>query len=295
MIDVMAESGSLLQDIATPNISTPMLCEDEAAYKNLFIKSIQSAASPFEIALKAGLCADRMAWVFIAGYQAAIRACFNPAQFEDHKDDHWLCLAVSEPSPESGKPGVSAVIQGGDFLLTGFKSWIAASDSVDSMIVKAGRSEKAVCLYLPANAEHLKITRKADPKLLVELSQGEAFFDNVYVNQNQALDRLSLKVFPKFEAFYIYVAMVASIYAHTCKADAPTSDKALDFLEMTSKVRLVKDTEITRLERVPDFINQQFHVVYEAYKNSPCLWKFSNSTDENLLSAYSKMLIDAEA
>ena len=272
------------------NIPALELCEDEADYKKRFSESIKSINSSFELALKGGLIADRMAWVFMAGYQAAIRACFSLSNFNHHQSDHWLCIAVSEPKEEEGKPGVTYVDLEDHFQLTGFKSWIAACDSVDALVVKAGRGKKAICLYLPADVEHLAISKKINPKVLVELSQGEAFLDNVIVSKDQLLDPLLLKVFPKFEAYYIYVAIGASIYAHTHEKDVDTASKALEFLENLEVAELDSESDIARLEGIPENANQEFAGLYQMYKSSPGLSKYASPADEKILSVYSNML-----
>ena len=63
----------------------------EADYYLSWRTHTRSAQSPFDFAVKGGEAADALPWVFVAGYQAAIRAVFTRNSFTS-----WVAFAVSE-------------------------------------------------------------------------------------------------------------------------------------------------------------------------------------------------------
>lgn len=105
------------------------LVDTESSFKRIWL-STASKTSLLNRAFYSGFLSDRLSWVFIAAYQAAHRQVF-----EGLAADEWWAFAGSED--KSGKlPGVSVT----DGKLNGTKTWVAAIEHVDRIIVSVGRT-----------------------------------------------------------------------------------------------------------------------------------------------------------
>ena len=155
------------------------------------------------------------AFIFIAGYQAAIRATFP-----EIVTNSWLAYAASEDRSEGKrKPGVTIKNDG----LYGFKTWIAASKAVGKLIVKVGSGSESRYVLVSASPSKTTITHKESPRFLSQLSQGEAEFTGT-----EFTDLLDLTLVAKFadcEPYFIYVALLASLEAFGASSLASTSDQ----------------------------------------------------------------------
>ena len=131
-------------------------------------------ADEVELALAGGALADRLAWVFVSGYQAAVRRCFP----ELVSGSGWTCLAAAE-----GRGGQECVLapEGDGFLLSGEKSWIAGAGVLESLVVSVGEGGSRCFAGLEASATGVAIELPRTPGFLGEMSQGVARFDRVPV------------------------------------------------------------------------------------------------------------------
>lgn len=153
--------------------------------------------SPADVALMGGRQSDRLAFVFLAGYQAAIRSLFGVA------GNQWSAFAVSED--RSGKlPGLHLDEQE---RIYGHKTWVAACDHLDEIIV----SVNADLYRIPRTTSGLTIERKSDVNFLAEMSQGIASFEGVASDDIERLPPTDLKQFARSEPIYIYLALCANL------------------------------------------------------------------------------------
>ncbi len=138
---------------------------------------------PVALALIAGALADRLAWVFVSGYQAAVRCCFP----ELVAGRGWTCLAAAEAR---GGQGCVLTKEGDEFLLSGEKSWIAGAGVLDSLVVSVAADDVAGQRFVGVSAAapgvSLELPRK--PGFLGEMSQGVARFDRVRIAARQVLE-----------------------------------------------------------------------------------------------------------
>lgn len=176
--------------------------EDEAGYAALWSAQVAGRGSQIDHAVQGGLLADRMAWVFVAGYQCALRHTFAelPA-------NGIAAFAVSED--RKGSPplaGVSASTQAGMLSVSGYKTWVACSATLQHLVIKADRGERAKYYCIDRHAAGLTLTDKHG-SFLSEMSQGIAYFDHVEVTT--ALDASQVAGFGLRETLYIYMAFCA--------------------------------------------------------------------------------------
>lgn len=197
--------------LADSRLPAPMATESDysAAWRDQVLRQ-QAEYSPFALAVAGGLLADRLAWVFIAGYQAALRAVFPDAPFAG-----LACLAVSEDreQPER-RPGVVWREVSDEIELTGHKSWIAACAQVDQLVVKARSAGEGGSRFvlLDRHTPGLILTDNPAPSMLPELSQGRAELAAVRVPGAACLDPGRIAGFARAEALHIYTAFLAMIW-----------------------------------------------------------------------------------
>ncbi len=196
------ELARLTERIRDGDFPRPELAS-EADYHARWLDATVDAGSPVELAALGGAIADRLAWVFVAGYQAGIRHTFP-----ELAADGWLAFAVSEDrNPQSGRPGVQLSADGQ--VLSGFKTWVAAVDHVERLVVKAGRGSGASYFALPRSAPGLQLSNPKPGAFLTELSQGVAELDDVPVSAAVRLDPGRVAHFGLREALYIFLAFSA--------------------------------------------------------------------------------------
>ncbi len=171
------------------NIPSDIRFENEAGYKLAWQKHVRSASTQnlFELAFQGGALADRLSFVFLGAYQAAVRHCFPSATGAG-----FYCFAASED--RSGKlPGTSVR----DGVLFGSKTWIAASACVDEIIATVDHA----CLLVTANSPGVTLDNGEPMNFLPDLSQGKAHFDNARFEQIDMHGDFSLA-----EAFFVTCA-----------------------------------------------------------------------------------------
>lgn len=190
-------------------------CPSEVSFKRRW-ESLPGALDPFESAFLGGLHADRLAWVFVAAYQSAMRSCFPHVSHTG-----FLSFAVSEDT--SGAYPGTEIDQNG--RLTGNKSWIASSRIVDRLVVTIGPSLDGGCIAIDAAAEGISISHRVSAAFLGEMSQGRARFDGVAVSSEHYIDggsaRHSARHFGAAEPFFVMAAGSAHIIREARRLDQP--------------------------------------------------------------------------
>ena len=183
----------------------------EAQYLALWREHAERQSDFVSMALAGGLYADRLAWVFIAGYQAAIRCTFPGAELSG-----WAAFAVSEDrQPDNPLPGVTVQGAPQSQVLNGHKTWVAAAEHIDQLIVKAGRGGDAQYFALDRAEPGLELSVRPAAGFLSELSQGAAHLNGVRVAEPQLLDASQVPLFGIREALFIYAAFCAFVLARS--------------------------------------------------------------------------------
>ena len=137
--------------------------ESEAEFKTVWQN--QENDTPITRAVSAGIRADRLSWLFIAGYQSAIRLAFDGIP-----ENEWWSFAVSED--KTGKaPGVVLA----DGKLSGTKTWVASCDHLDGVIVTTAGH----CYQLTRHAAGVQFEAYASADFLPDMSTGKLCLTNV--------------------------------------------------------------------------------------------------------------------
>lgn len=182
---------------------------------------------PLEIAVAGGHLADDLAFVFIAGYQAAVRACFAIS------DPGWVAYAVSErrdPAVSSDEAKASRVrLDPQSQTLSGVKSWVAAVDNITQLVVKVGDGDEAHYWLVAADSLGVSLQARPAGKFLSAMSQGSAAFQQTPVAPSARLDALAARRFKFMEPLFIDIAFLSFV-----RTRAPGIDQLDDLLTLAS-------------------------------------------------------------
>ena len=158
------------------------------------------------LALTGGALADRLAWVFVSGYQAAVRQCFP----ELVPATGWTCLAAAEGR---GGPGCRLSHDSNGYKLSGEKSWIAGAGVLESLVVSTGDGEQRSFSGVLTASPGVTIDLPREPGFLGEMSQGVARFEDVPVTRVLETPERSLW-FRGAEPLFVMLALNACLRSH---------------------------------------------------------------------------------
>lgn len=184
---------------------------DEQTFSALWSDQLAHLPTLAEQAVRGGLLADRMAWVFLAGYQSALRHTFSELP------THGLAaFAVSEDRKgQPPLPGVTAVETDGTVQVSGYKTWVACSATLAHLVIKSDRGPQAAYYCIARESAGLTLTNKYGG-FLPEMSQGVAQLENTPVPN--PLDAQQVGYFGIRETLYIYMAFCAWVGKHASSA-----------------------------------------------------------------------------
>ena len=249
---------------------------EEAYFKawKAAVKKQKSAVNPSELAMLGGkLCLNaNPAFIFIAGYQAAIRATF--ADVDSLK---WLAFAASEDRGDGErKPGVTIK----NHCLYGVKTWIAASKFVQQLVLKIGKGPSAKYVKVDLPITEVSIFHKPTPTFLPELSQGEAEFNGASFSELQDLSRVPM--FADCEPYYIYLALLSALSNYQTSTD--TSGATRQFTEKAGQLLKEHRGAMKQLAKLDQAV--QHLLSSPAFEASGLLSHWGS--DARLFSMYSK-------
>jgi hypothetical protein len=180
---------------------------DEQSYYDTWQASFPASVDLATLAFAGGVLADRMAWVFSAGYQVAMRRVFSI------RANRWAAFCASEGA--QGRPGVTIDTSSlGEHRLYGAKTWVAAASVIDDLIVMVGKADAASFYQVPSTRPGLTIEIPAKDEFLSEMSKGVALFDGLVLVDGDRLEAPMIKSFPLYEAGSILLAFTGLLYRH---------------------------------------------------------------------------------
>ena len=240
----------------------------EVDYHYLWMSQLDESWSAEQTAFTGGLISDRLAFLFISGYQAAVRRTFKLT------NRTWTVLATSEDrNPDHPRPGLTE----SNSRVNGFKTWVASSRFAEDIIISVDGTK----LYI-ANRETpgLNLSHKAAPGFLRDMSQGVAEFKDVAISDLQALGEFDLKLFAKREPLYLYFAFCGFLHRKGLPDITPLLDDLLiiasgDFTDPAQKALFA--TTDTRISKIFSEIE-------------PDLFAGDYEQDKGLMSLYSKVI-----
>lgn len=145
--------------------------------------------SPFVAGIAAALQADRLAWAFFSGYQAAIRSAFPGAL----SAATVAAFCVQEPGRKISEITTTLEEQAGGLLLQGHKGWLLAGPEDCVLFVlarRAGRSKgpgSLAVVSVPFQAEGICRGPVRVQAMVPELAHAEVSFDAVSLPASRVL------------------------------------------------------------------------------------------------------------
>lgn len=228
---------------------------DEAGYLACWQEQVSGLDNPFEQAVIGGIWADRLSWVFVAGYQVAVRLAFSI------QSTQWLAYVASEDR-ERKLPGVVAVEEAGSLRLNGFKTWVAAAAHVGELVVRIN-SQTPRYLLVARDRAGLRISLKPEGRFLRELSQGVAEFTEVTVDRELPVEnevpfnlREALAIYSAFLGYLLGQDVVTAVHEQSRKVLSATQDLwRSDFQDKSSQRQLCEfDVDVQKLKQQVDEI-----------------------------------------
>jgi len=221
----MAETTDFDSALVTLEEHPPASCPTEGDWYDVWKAEDVNAHDPLAIALVGGALADRLAWVFHAGYQGMMRYAFPFCP-----KGGWASYLVAED--KTGEyPGTSVTTSQGRTTVTGFKSWVAASRHVDHLVVRVAKPSGDVLVVVERDESGVKLSSRDKPGFLPDLSQGFAAFDNVTVSDGRIFTEDALPAnFGLSEPLHVLTALNAFMVSHALSAgggDLPDARKSL--------------------------------------------------------------------
>ena len=175
----MAVMEALLQAPAEP----PDRIDDFTAWKAVWRKIVPRWEQPIDRALAGSWAADRPAWAFAAGYQAAIQALLP-----DHPCDQLAALCISEDHgahPAGIRTRLSAAEGSAGWRLDGTKTFVTGAEGADLLMVAAsagampdGRNRLRMAM-VPADLDGVHITSLPNLGFVPEMPHGRVDFEAV--------------------------------------------------------------------------------------------------------------------
>ena len=205
--------------------SPPVECATEQSYFELWSDKLAGTRSPTVLAELGGRLADRAAWVFVAGYQGALRQCF-PELIER---PGWASYLVSEARDDKSVP-TCQLYTGEGLVLDGTKNWVAASAHLHSLVVNASMSStgKTANVVVDAQATGVSLVEKPSGRFLPELVVGRAEFKRAVLPAEAHLsdDKTFASLFGLIEARCLLVAL-AGHFSQLAPADSQPAESLL--------------------------------------------------------------------
>lgn len=218
----------------------PVKCITEKDYYRLWHERCIGNLAPIDIAIVGSLLADRLPWVFTAGYQATLRNAFKSLPLGG-----WAAFAATENTHNpQAYPGTTLRDDAQGYLLSGHKSWVAHSAIVDYLIVTVndpgGDKRRAQGLIIERERAGLTLTQRGQSRFLARMSQGFAEFEDTPIKQSEIFEFESIRQFGRTEAKFVMLASAVFLLART-NASNELQDRL--FTVITSLITLLSESE----------------------------------------------------
>ena len=239
----------------------PRHCDDEAAYHDLWHAQGLDAAPPVDAALLGGLLADRLPWVFAAGYQATLRNAFPMLP-----SGGWAAFAATEDEHDTvAHPGTRLTEFDDGYRLDGCKSWVGHSRLVRHLIITvndpSGDKRRARGLVVDRDAPGVTLTHREQPRFLAAMSQGFARFEATPVARAAVFEFEPIRQFGRTEAKFVMLSTVAFMVARTAR-ESVEGDRLVTLA--AALVALISEPETSR--QAYGAIDRQFQLCVSAFE-----------------------------
>jgi hypothetical protein len=195
---------------------TPVSCPTEADWYAAWLEHGVGSQEDIVTAALGGALSDRLAWVFLAGYQAMIRRCFS-----DLPPERGWCSFVNTEDASRSLPGTTLTGEPGNRRLSGWKTWVAAADHVERLLVSSSQGE-APFVVVRRDQPGVRIETAPPKAYLSELAQGRVELADVAVSEDRILgDQRTFAVLRSSESAFVRLSLNAFMFSHACRLGGP--------------------------------------------------------------------------
>jgi hypothetical protein len=213
----MSEGGDLAFLLTDP--ATAAECRSVAAWRPGQVAICARRPSPIVAAIAGGFAADRLAWAFCSGYQAALRALVP-----DLPPDALASLCVTEAAGNHPRAIETTLLPDpdhpGQFVLDGHKRWTSLGPD-SSLLLVAARAAAAtpgerIALKLArvrSTAPGVALRAMSDIGFIPEVAHAEVSFARVAIAERDVLEgdgyARYVKPFRTIEDLHVHAAVLA--------------------------------------------------------------------------------------
>jgi alkylation response protein AidB-like acyl-CoA dehydrogenase len=214
----MRDPGTGLEFLLNTSATTDE-CGSVAAWWPRQIVRCARHARPIEGAIAGGFAADRLAWAFCAGYQAALRALVPQLP-----SDTLASLCVTEAAGNHPR-AIQTTLRPhpelpGKFILDGRKRWTTLGPDSALLLVAARLDGAADSARIPLKlaqvrqgAPGVSLRAMSEIRFIPEVAHAEVRFENVLVAEQDLLDgdgyARYIKPFRTIEDLHVHAAVMA--------------------------------------------------------------------------------------
>lgn len=190
----------------------PVTAATEVEWYDLWLTEDVSGHQHLTTALVGGALADRLAWVFHAGYQGMMRYAFPFCPKTD-----WASYLVAED--KTGEyPGTVLKRSASGMILSGCKSWVAASEHVRHLVVRATGPQEDMIIMVERDEPGVSLSSRDKAGFLGDMSQGFAAFEDVAIDDDRVFTSRHLPAnFDQSEPHHVLTALNSFMVSQTLK------------------------------------------------------------------------------
>ena len=219
----------MLDELISGRIRKRVVGSEEDCYR-LWGEEKLFTLSPVDMTIKASALVTSLDWVFVAGYQGALKHTFP-----DDKFLGWSAFLFTENNESSSEYSPTKIVETDrGRMLHGSKSWVAQSRSVDRLVVTLNSDKDIISevggVIVDRYNDGVQISSRGEPKFLKKMSQGIAIFHEVSVEDSQVFEPSLVRRFVKMESHYIILAVLSFLTAHLIVSRNGLFDRLVDVL-----------------------------------------------------------------
>jgi hypothetical protein len=239
----------------------PVPCASEADFHALWLARGYDALAPVAAAVAGGAVADRLAWVFAAGYQATLRNAFTTLPPRG-----WAAFVATEETREPERyPGTTLSVDGDSLRLDGCKLWVGHSRLAEHLVVSindpAGDKQRARAVIVARDAPGVVLTHRDTPGFLPAISQGYARFEGTPVVPGDVIAFEPIRQFGRTEAKFVMLAASAFMLARL-----PATSTARDGGYAVAAALVALLGEATTSRQVYGAIDRTYQALADAFE-----------------------------
>jgi acyl-CoA dehydrogenase len=192
-------------------------CDTVDAWFRAYRSLAQSWPQPFDRAVLGGFSADRLAWAFASGYQAALHVLVPSLP-----SNTLSALCATEEGgnrPRAIRTTISPRADRGTLVIRGEKRWATLGDQCATLLVVAREHDspeerpRLRVVRIDATAPGIHISAKPPPRFTPEVAHAKVRFDRVSVARSALLEgdgyERYLKPFRTIEDVHVHAALLA--------------------------------------------------------------------------------------